>query len=167
MKIDYRDNNLIVFLNKKNVSSIDFFDKHCMEKYFRDLFYKFNNDYNMDLKGSYNIEVFIDDNFGIILDISSDDVDYFEYCSDVVDMNISISKYNKFMYKLFNGIGDLIKKCDVYIYNDDIYVIPNSLSYFEFGILLENSKIIYGEKCFKILKGAKKISEVLIIDKIV
>lgn len=158
MKIDFRDNNLIVFLNKKMVSGVDFFNKSILEKYFRDLFLKFNETYDIDMNGSYNINVFADDNYGIVLEIEKEEIEYFDYY-DVVDMNITISKYNKFLYKLNNYIDNLGK---IYLYNENLYLEPINIDFFKMGLLIENSEVVYGKKCIDIIKNGKEVGNLLI-----
>lgn len=149
MRIDVRDNNLIVFLNSKKFSGIDFNDKCILEEYFRNLFLELN-EIGFDMNGSYCIDVFIDDNYGAVLEISKDDV-YYDYC-DFVDMKISISKYKGFLY-LYNGdVGSLINSCKIYSYDGDIYLEPIDIGFIDCGVLLENSILIYGEDTYRIKK---------------
>jgi len=166
MKIDVRDNNLIVFLNKKMVSNVDFFNKSELEDYFRSLFLKLNSDYDFDMSGSYSIDVFIDKNYGVVLEIEKDDIDYFDYYDNVIDMKITISKYSDFIYKLEGNIGNLFEFCDIYLFNGDIYVDPVNIDFLNLGFLIENSEIIYGKKCLDIRHSSKKICDYIKVDKI-
>ena len=72
MKIEFRDNNLVVFLNKKIIEGVNFFDNSELENYFKGLFLKIDSDYGIDMEGSYNISVFIDEFFGAILEVVKD-----------------------------------------------------------------------------------------------
>lgn len=161
MKIDVRDNNLIVFLNNKYIEVIDFYNTRELEKYFRELFFKLSDDYDFDLSGSYNIEVFIDRNCGVVLDIES--IDSYYDCCDIVDMNISISKYKGFLYRsdCFIDID-----CNIYFYGCNFYYEPLNVSFFDIGKLFENSDIIYGSDVYNIKSNGKLLSNRLIIDKI-
>ncbi len=166
MKIDLRGNNLIVFLNKSNVSDIDFFNRSELEDYFRKLFLKFNNDYDINMNGSYNIDVYIDDSYGIVLEIVKEDVEYFDYC-DVVDMKITVSKYKNFLYKL-NGYLNNFDNCDLYLYDGFFYISPHNIDFYSLGILIENSEIIYGKKCFDIMSKSKiiKCSDICCLERV-
>lgn len=164
MKIDFEDNDLIVFLCNERVKNIDFFNKAELDNYFKDLFLKLNDIYCLDLIGSYEIELFIDSDCGIILRICEDDIDYY---GSIIDISVSISKCNKFIFKLNGSIGDLLEKCELFIFNDDLYIIPLNFNYLEYGILLENSEIVYGKKYYEIKKHCKKISDYRIVDKII
>lgn len=163
VKIDIRDNNLIVFLNKRNIRDVDFFNKSELERYFRDLFLDLKDIYDLDLSGSYDINVYIDDCYGVVLEIISIDYTYFDYC-DVVDMNIVISKYRNFLYKS----DRFIKNIDsiIYSYNGSFYYELNNIDFLKLGLLVENSDIIYGEDVDFVKKNGKKLSNSLVIDKI-
>ncbi len=155
MKVDIRDNNLIVFLIKSNVSDIDFFNKSKLEDYFKDLFLKINDNYDIEMNGSYDINVYIDEFYGMILEITKEDVEYFDYC-DFIDMKINISKCKYFLYKL-NGNLDRFNGCDLYLYDGFIYAYPRNIDFFSLGILVENSEIIYGESCLDVVSKGKII----------
>lgn len=163
LKIDIRDNNLIVFLNKRSIDGIDFHDKHELERYFRNLFLVFKDIYNLDVFGSYDINVYIDVHYGVVLEIINVDDSYFDYC-DIIDMNICISKYKSFLYKLSGVVSDI--DCTVYSYKGDLYYELNSIDFLRLGLLIENSEIIYGETAHLIKKNGKRLSNYLIVDKI-
>lgn len=153
MRIDYIDNNLIVFLNKKFVSDVDFSDKVFLEDYFRDLFIKFKDIYDIDISGSYEIIVFRDKFYGAVLKLIKDDVDYYDYYDSQIDMKIVISKYDKFLYKLNNSLSyDILSNCSVYLFDGDMYLSLNKCDYINYGFILENSEIIYGDFVSKIIR---------------
>ena len=164
MKIEFRDNNLVVFLNKKIIEGVNFFDNSELENYFKGLFLKIDSDYGIDMEGSYNISVFIDEFFGAILEVVKDEQDYYDYYDSIV-MNISVSKYRNFLYKLNGWLSDF-KNCNLYVYNGSIYISPCNVDFYSLGIIIENSEIIYGKECFDILKNAKSVSDFLVVDKI-
>jgi len=164
MKIDFRDNNFVVFLNKKYSEKINFFNNNELETYFRSLFIKFKDIYNIDISGSYNIEVFNDNNYGIVLSIEQDDSEYFDYYSDQIDMSIIISKYDQFIYKLIGNLNDNIKKdCELFIYNNDIYVKPKNVNFINIGYLIENAEVVYGRKAYNVITNGFKISDSLYV----
>ena len=160
MKIDVRDNNLIVFLNNKNILGIDFYNTRELEKYFRELFFKLSDDYSFDLSGSYNIDVFID-RFGVVLEIEP--IDSYYDCCDIVDMNITISKYKGFLYKSDCFID---VDCDVYLYDSSFYYEPLNVSFLDIGKLFENCDIVYGFDVYDIKRNGKLLSR-FVIDKLV
>ena len=140
VKINCRGNNLVVFLNKKNIGDVDFYDKSSLETYFRRLFSKFS-DFGISISGSYDITVYIDLS-GVILEISSKDSDYYYD----IDMDITISKYSGFIYK----VSDILFSGKYFSYDGCFYYEPNDIDFTLFGILIENSEIVYGKDCFDI-----------------
>ena len=156
MKIDFRGSDFIVFLNDIEASNVDFLNKRELESYFKSLFLKIKNLYDIDVFGSYDITVYIDD--GVVLDIKKDDVDYSLYYDDTIDMKITISKYDKFLYKLDGCIDSIIDKCTVYLYKGDFYVRGNGLNFIEKGILNENSNVIFGNEAYVIIQNGKNIN---------
>lgn len=155
------DNKFIVFLNKRNTSSIDFSNSDKLESYFKDLFFKLSDDLGIDIGGRYDIDVFIDKFYGAIVSIIRDD-DYFEYC-DIVDMNISISRFSNFVYKVSDVYRNYCS-CNVYLYDDSLYLEPIAASFYDVGFLFEDCDIVYGEHANDIRLYGKKISNYLFVD---
>ena len=159
MKIDFRDNNFIVFFNNKISDNINFIDKNELENFFKKIFEKIKDIYDISISGSYNIELFIDYDYGIIALIKKDDVEYFDYYDSQIDINITISKYDKFVYKLKGALDKRFGKyCDIYYYDNDFYVVPKRIDFISMGYLIENCEMIYGKKVSCIIKNGVKIS---------
>ena len=155
MKLKFRGNDLIVFLDKKEIDKINFNNRFELEKYFRTLFIKIKSIYSIDFKGSYNITIYVDKKIGIILEVCGEDTEYFEYDDDIIDMNLK-KKDDEFIFKVDN-IGSLSGKFDFYLHDNDIYVVPFNLNYIDIGILFENSTLIYGEERRKIMNDLSLI----------
>ncbi len=162
MKIDFMDNNLIVFLNSKKISQVDFLNKCEVERYIRDILFSIEKTYNISLCGSYNINVYLDRFYGAILEIIEDSQCF--DCYNIVDIDISISEIDGFIYKL----DDVIDIDGVYyLYNGEVYFDPKGIDFISLGLLLENSQITYGKRCLMVKSCGKKISNPFIIDKMV
>ena len=154
------DNNLIVFLNRKSVSSVDFSDKDMLEDYFKKLFLKLSDDFSIEIFGSFDIEVFNDKFYGSIIVIRKND-DYFDYC-DIVDMKISVSKFSGFLYKVDDFI--CFDNCNVYSCNGCFYLDPLSADFYDVGVLFECCDIIYGKDVYDIKMLGTKVNNCLFID---
>lgn len=145
MKIKIIDeNNFIVFLNKYAYKDIDFTSKRDLEVRLKDLFQKLNNYYNVKVYGYYNVSIFIDNNYGAILEMEKEDIDYMDYQDDQIDMRIIVIN-NTFLY-LLDDI--LINDIDgtIYKYRDKFYLrLNHDINSIEMGRLLENSSIIYNK----------------------
>ena len=145
MKIKIIDeNNFIVFLNKYVYKDIDLTSKRDLEIKLKDLFQKLNNYYNVKVYGYYNVSIFIDNNYGFILEMEKEDIDYMDYQDDQIDMRIVVIN-NTFLY-LLDDI--LINNVDgaIYKYKDKFYLkLNHDINNIEMGKLLENSNIIYNK----------------------
>lgn len=163
MKVEKLDDGkLIVFLNNLYLKKNSFSLKNNLEKYFKNLFIKLNEFYDIEIKGFYNINIYQDNLFGIILEMDKEDLDFYGFYDDHIDMKIKIMKKEKFLFALdkFSMLNkDILDYCKIYKYNSNFYVIPKrTVSDINIGFILENSKIIYGEDAYKIINKAKLIN---------
>ncbi len=157
MKIEEKQNKLIIYLNKNNNLKIDLNNKINLEKKFQELFSKIKKIYAIDMSGSFEITIYNNEYYGNIIEIEKEELEYFEYY-DTIDMKITLSKYNEILYKMENIEKNISKKSKIYTYNGEIYLKPlkNQL----IGLLEENGEIIYGKKSYDILKKAKEVHKV-------
>ena len=59
MHIDIVDDlNMIIYLQNDRIKNIDFSDKSDLQDYFKDLFVKLKNNYNININGYYYINVY-------------------------------------------------------------------------------------------------------------
>lgn len=157
VKVSIEDeNSFIVFLNNKN---FDIQDKEELEEQFRIIFNQLKLRYKLDIGGYYNIIVYKDEIYGMILSIEKEDIEYFDYFDNQIEMRIAISPYNNFIYKLDNNDLNMpTDDCEVYIYLGNIYVKPKKeINKIKFATILEYTTIIYGEEADKIINCAKKV----------
>lgn len=159
MKIEKRNDKLIVFLNKKISPKLDLSNKLDLEKYFQKLFTKLNNIYELDISGSYDVNIFNNKIYGMILEIKQQDTEYFDYY-DEIDMKITVSKNDEIIYKINGYYEQLKNNCEFYSYNGIIYASPKKINFQKLGILIEHSEIIYGKECEKIKKNAQKLNTI-------
>lgn len=149
MKYEIVNNKLLVFLNNKLYSEFDFFNESKLQDYFRKLFIKLKDNFGLDIYGCCDIDVYFDDIYGVLLEISFND-DVYELYNDV-DMSIKISKYRNFLYKVNDYYKEFVG--NYYSYMGELYFKPCDIDYVGLGKLIENSKIIYGEFCSEIIKN--------------
>lgn len=157
MRIINKNENTFAFLIPNKSFNINFNQKKDLEKYFQDFFLKLKNTYDFKIKGFYLINIYIDENYGIALEITNEDEDYLEYFSQNIDMNISKPKKNKFLYKI-NDIflidKKILAKFDIYLYNNNYYLcLKNKIKEKELINLLEFVDIIYDSE--NIIKRGK------------
>lgn len=154
MKIEMFENKYLVFLNKEKISNIDFKIKKQVETCFRDIFSKIKKRSDKDISGLFNIKVYLNDLFGSILIIEKENIEYYEYFSNQIDMQIEI-EYDATVLLEFNDIFDVISKRKIFSFNKKYYIeYIEDINYTEF------SNIVYGEKAENIMKKAVVLDNV-------
>ena len=137
------DNILDIYLKKEIIKDIDFKDKENLENYLKKIFRILKDKYDIKIEGYYEIDAYIDNNYGVILNLNREDFDYYDYFKNQVDMKISIID-NEFLYEVEDIPKSLLNKVNVIIEDDKIYLkINKKLKDIEMMKLLESSKIIY------------------------
>lgn len=151
MKIDYKNNNIVVFIKKDNT---DFKDYDKLEDYFINLFTKLKKITNKDMSGLYLLNVYIDKYYGSVVEIIEEDDPYTYYLDDQIDMKVNIINID-FLYEI--DYYDINKDIfDIYKCKNKIYIKPKKqISNKEFINLIENSRIIYDTK--NIFLTSKKV----------
>jgi len=141
MKVNRLDDSIIVFLNNFFINDINYRDNKDLEKLLKIVIDKLKNYYDINVIGYYNVLVYIDKNYGLILEMIDENLEYMD-CDEIIDARLKVINTN-FLYK----INDLINysfEHKTYLYQDEIYIdILEDIDYIELGILLENSEIIY------------------------
>ena len=146
MKIDFINNSYIVYLNKYNIIDMDFRNTQVLEKDLKNLLLRLKRHYKIDIKGYYNITVYIDNHYGAVLKIEEDN-DYYDYFDDSIAIRMKKVK-SKFLYEIddISYIDDYIDKFKISIKDNKIYLtINNGLNEYEYLNLLEISNIVYDE----------------------
>ena len=157
MKLIVDNNKFIVFLNKDE--NIDFDNKTKMEKYFKDLFSKIKNKYNVDISGYYNIDIYIDKYYGSIIEIEDEQLDYYTYFNQI-DMEINVLKNSLFLYEIGYEFLDkkILDKVICYKIKDKIYLqIISDIDDLLLAKIIEYGHILYGKEVDKIVKQGKKV----------
>ena len=78
MKIEVIDDNYIVYLNKFNIFRLDFKNVNSLESNIKKLLKKLECFYHIDIKGYYNINVYVDKYYGYVFKIKKEN-DYYNY----------------------------------------------------------------------------------------
>ena len=133
---------LDIYIKRELIDNIDFNNKNDLEKYLKKLFKILKNKYNITIEGFYDITVYIDKYYGVVIHMEKDDVEYYDYFKNQVDMRI-ITIDTDFLYLVDDIPKYLLNKVDVIIKEKDIYLkIKESLSTVEMMKLLEISKVV-------------------------
>ena len=157
LKIDIISSDELVIYLFNNVNDYNFKDEIHIEECLRKLFKKMNEYYNIKLKGFYNVNVYLDLYYGIVLELRKEKIEYYDFLDNQIDMKIIINK-NKFLY-LVDDYNFNLKNFDVYRLLNNIYLLPKKkLSNYEFANLIENSIIVY--KSEDIIRNGIKLYKV-------
>ena len=154
------DENIVFFLNKIYLDNIDLKDENLIEKKLIKLINKIQKQYNIDLNGYYNVYIYKDKNYGLIIEMEKEKLDYLDYFNNQIELNIEIIE-DTFLYKtdnIFTIDKTSLEKLIIYINKDEIYLkIKENINDIELGQIIENSQIIYGNKAKSIKKQSKII----------
>ena len=144
MSIKFIDNlTLDIYIKKELIDNIDFNSKDDLEKYLKNLFKTLKNKYNIVIEGFYDITVYKDKYYGVIFHLEKDDVEYYDYFKNQVDMRI-ITIDIEFLYLVDDIPSNLLEKVNVLINDNEIYLkIKKELTKLEMMKLLEISKVVY------------------------
>ena len=144
MSIRFIDNfTLDVYIKKELIDNIDFNNKEDLEKYLKSLFKTLKNKYDIVIEGFYEITVYTDKYYGVVLHLEKDELDYYDYFKNQVDMRI-VTVDTNFMYLVEDIPNSILNKVNVCVKDNNIYLkIKEKLTKLEMMELIENSKIIY------------------------
>lgn len=154
MKIDIiSDLECIIYLYNLT-SDIEFSDEVSIEKFLRTLFIKLKEYYNIKFEGYYDINVYIDDVYGIVLYLKKEEFEFYDYFSNQVEMKIIINRC-KFLF-LVDNYNFNREIYYVYIYDGKIYLLPKKkISNHDLYTLMEHAILIYDSD--DIICNGKKI----------
>lgn len=152
MKVKLIDeNNIIVFLNQFKSRNIDFNSKNNLEKELKTLFKCLNINYGIKIYGYYNVYIYVDKYYGVVIDICKEDIDYISYDETSVDMRIVITN-KEFLYQL-NDIFNINIPSQLYKYKNKYYLrLINNITDIDMGKLLEYAEIVYDDNIEDILR---------------
>lgn len=137
------DKEFDIYLKKSFIKDIDFNKKEELEIYFKRLFKILNNKYNIKVEGFYEITVYVDKFYGVILHLEKEELDYYDYFKNQVDMRIMTTD-TEFLYLVDDIPLNIINKIEIINNDDNIYIkIKKKLNDIEMMNLMENSIITY------------------------
>ena len=147
MKIDFvNDHKFIIYLSKLYYS----FDKDTIESCLCKILKRIKKIYNIEVYSVFNVECYINDNYGVIFDIEKEH-DAFNIYSKKTDLNIKFYNNSLFLYEVDDYfLKNKIDNSQVYIYNKKIYIdIKNN----DVVNIIEHTKnIVFGDYIFNILQ---------------
>jgi len=143
MKIDFVNNDkFVIYLNKYYYT----FDKNTIEECLTKVLKRLKKIYNIEVYSTFNVDCYINDNYGIILVIKRE-YDPFSMYSKKTNLNIKFYDKSLFLYEVEDYfIKDKID-CNMYIYKNKIYIDTKDV----FNIIEHINNIIYGSSALKVM----------------
>lgn len=156
MKIINNGRVIKLYLNELK---IDFSDNIELENYFRKLFLKLKRMFNMSFTGLYDIDIYLDQNYGSVIELKKEELEYIDYYDNEIDMRIAVHDVT-FLYEIHDifEIDSKIVKT-IYYYKDKFYLELNDLTNkLDQTKLMEMGNLTYQAE--DILRYGKKIIQV-------
>lgn len=154
------DEDIVIFLDKIYLQKLKLNNPKTMEKKLIKLINKIQNQNNINLNGYYNVYLYKDDNYGLIIDMQKENLEYLDYFNNQIELNIEIIE-DTFLYKvddIFNISKNLLNKFIIYKVSEDIYLkAKKEITSIELGIILENAEVVYGSKAKRIKRKSQII----------
>lgn len=114
MKVEYINNDeYIVYVNNLYYT----FDKNNIDNILKKILKRLKKIYDIQIYSTFNVECYVDDNYGIVLEIKRE-YDSFNLYSKKTDLNINYN-YTKFLYEVDDYF---INSDNKYIFNNKIYI---------------------------------------------
>lgn len=162
MKVEYADeHNFYIYLNKYYLANLELDNKKCVEDYFKKIFLNLKDNHHLDIYGYYNINVYVNKQYGLVIDVFKLSNDYFKIPNNKVDMKITIDNDNKFLYEIddyFFIMKYLNNIKNIYYKNGKYYLeLKEEVTDSFYLYLMEHSHIIFDEYVDEILVSGIKI----------
>jgi len=143
MKVEMLSNTIIVYLldNKKYNEDSD------IKKILINVFDNLEKYYNITFTSDYNLELYINRYYGMILEIKENEDFIYD---DIVNL-LNILRDTLFLYEVDDPLEYI--NYEIYYYNDKFYVNAKR----EDINLMENSNLVYGDIVYKIIGRGIKI----------
>lgn len=144
MKVEMLSNTIIVYLldNKKYNEDSD------IKKILINVFDNLKKYYNITFDSDYNLELYINRYYGMILEITENENFIYD---DIVNLKLNVLRDILFLYEVDDPLEYI--NYEIYYYNDKFYVNAKR----EDINLIENSNLVYGDIVYKIIGRGIKI----------
>lgn len=144
MKVEMLSNTIIVYLldNKKYNEDSD------IKKILINVFDNLEKYYNITFTNDYNLELYINRYYGMILEIKENEDFIYD---DIVNLKLNVLRDTLFLYEVDDPLEYI--NYEIYYYNDKFYVNAKR----EDINLIEDSNLVYGDIVYKIIGRGIKI----------
>ena len=153
MKTEIVNNDkFIIYLNKSYYT----FDKNTIESCLYKILKRLKKLYNVEVYSTFNVECYINDNYGVILVIERE-YDPFNLYSKKTDLNVKFYDNSLFLYEVDDYfIKNKFYNIDIYIYNNKIYmdIKDNDV----INIVEYTKNILFGDIVLKVVSSSNQIN---------
>ena len=154
MHLEYiDDNNFKLYIHdEKKIIEIDKI-KDNPEQFFKNIFLKLKNKYHMRLNGLYKIDLYVCNNYGIVVELKHEDDEFYDDYIEGVDLKIKINDDCETLFEIEDVLlTKNMKNINIFLYKNKYYLMfVNKPSKKELFTILEHSKVIYGKITKKII----------------
>lgn len=162
MKVEHVDEeNFYIYINKYCLTNLQLDDKQCVEEYFKKLFMNLKNNHHFDITGYYNIRVYANKQYGLIIDVFKLSNDYFKLPNNKVDMKIVIDSNCVFLYEIedYFFVLPFLDRVKNTFYNNGKYYLElkENIDNSFYSILMEHSRIVFDEEAQDVLTTGFKL----------
>lgn len=144
MKVEMLSNTIIVYLLDKKKYNED----SDIKKILINVFDNLEKYYNITFTSDYNLELYINRYYGMILEIKENEDFIYD---DIVNLKLNVLRDTLFLYEVDDPLEYI--NYEIYYYNDKFYVNAKR----EDINLIENSNLVYGDIVYKIIGRGIKI----------
>ena len=144
MKVEMLSNTIIVYLLDNNKYNED----SDIKKILINVFDNLKKYYNITFDSDYNLELYINRYYGMILEIKENENLIYD---DIVNLKLNVLRDTLFLYEVDDPLEYI--NYEIYYYNDKFFVNAKR----EDINLIENSNLVYGDIVYKIIGRGIKI----------
>lgn len=144
MKIDYYSDKVVIYLIGKKIK----LENSSIKELLTNIFDVLVNDYDFEINNNYNINIYINEVYGIIVELISEEIIKKE---DTVHINLNVMNDKLFLYEIDDPLKYI--NSEIYYYDDKYYLNVKKMDI----NLLEYTTVIYDDTVYKILGRGVKI----------
>lgn len=116
-----KEKNILLYLPE---IQIDFDSMDKVEQDLKNILLRLKYYYFIDIQGFYQVKIYKDIYYGLILELTKDTLDYFDYYDGEIDMRIELIE-SDFLYEVRDILElpkNILKKSEIYIDNNTHYI---------------------------------------------
>ncbi len=148
MNLTIEEDNIVIFINQKSIN-FNYRIKEKIEDYIKKLIIKIKKIYKIKISGSYEVLIYQNNNYGLIIEMNK--IDDLEFFPELIDLKINVY-YDSEIFIEINDYFLISNYKNIYYYDDKYYINIKNISNKDQLYLSEFSNYIYGNS----IKNIKK-----------